>query len=262
MKLVIDEHSEVFYPVVVFKHQTVVKEDDCAVVVRRLKEAESNKRRAVEPTKTEPVLTETVANEPSTVEQTTLTEVVKKIGNVKRKSHSLSVWGSRLSALAVSIIVLIAVALVGMRLSGFRTFTVMSGSMEPEFPVGSLIYVKPVDYSSLNVGDVISYVANDEKTVVTHRIVEIEIDEEDSTVWRFRTKGDTNTSADAGLVHYKNVLGTPSIVVPFIGYVAHNIQQPPGIYIALVVGTLLLAWTFLPGTLEERRRVAKKSILN
>ena len=157
---------------------------------------------------------------------------------------------------------MVAIALVGMRLAGFRTFTVMSGSMDPEYPVGAMIYVKPVEYTDLKVGDVISYVADDEKTVVTHRIAEIEVDEKDANVWRFKTKGDANTSADSKLVHYKNVLGMPIITIPLIGYLAHNIQQPPGIYIALVVGTLLLAWTFLPDTLEERRKTARKSVAN
>ena len=106
----------------------------------------------------------------------------------------------------------------------------------------------------------ISYVAGDDKTVVTHRIAEIEVDENDASVWRFKTKGDANATVDAKPVHYKNILGTPVIVIPFIGYFAHNIQQPPGVYIALVVGTLLLAWTFLPGTLEERRKTARKSV--
>lgn len=136
----------------------------------------------------------------------------------------------------------------------------MSGSMEPEYPVGAMIYVRPVDYKDLKVGDVISYVANDDKVVVTHRISEIVVDENDSSVLRFRTKGDANATADGKLVHYKNVLGTPVIVIPYIGYFVHNIQQPPGIYIALVAGTLLLAWTFLPGTLEERRKTARKSV--
>ncbi|MBR2710005.1 hypothetical protein IKE72_02920, partial [Candidatus Saccharibacteria bacterium] len=80
-------------------------------------------------------------------------------------------------------------------------------------------------------------------------------------VWRFKTKGDANKTADAQLVHYKNVLGTPIVTIPFIGFVAHNLQQPPGIYIALVVGTLLLAWTFLPGTLEGRRKTARNTAL-
>ena len=136
----------------------------------------------------------------------------------------------------------------------------MSGSMEPEYPVGSMIFVKPTNYYDLKIGDVISFVASDDKTVVTHRIAEIKVDEKDASVWRFATKGDANEVNDSNLVHYKNVLGTPVITIPLIGYFAHDIQQPPGLYIALVAGTLLLAWTFLPGTLEERRKTARKSV--
>lgn len=193
---------------------------------------------------------------------TELVDAVKKMDEPKRKQRGLKLWVSRLSSVMVGVVAICAVVLVGLRIAGFRTFTVMSGSMEPEYPVGALIYVKPVDYQNLKVGDTISYVADDSKTIVTHRIAEIEVDENDVSVWRFKTKGDANSAADAKLVHYKNVLGTPIITLPFIGYFVRNIQQPPGIYITLVVGTLLLAWTFLPGTLEERRKTASKSVTN
>ena len=177
-----------------------------------------------------------------------------------RKRNFLKLFCSCFGTFATACVAIVAVALVGLKIIGFRSFTVMSGSMEPEYPVGSMIYVKPVSYKSLKVGDVISYVANNDKTVVTHRIVAIEKDSKDPETLRFKTQGDANSAPDANLVHYKNVLGTPIIIIPHIGYLAHNIQQPPGIYIVLVAGTLLLAWTFLPGTLEERRKTARKSI--
>ena len=190
---------------------------------------------------------------------TASTDLAEKLTR-QRRNRGFRLWGSRLSAFATIIIALVAVAFLGTKLAGFKAFTVMSGSMEPDYPVGSMIYVKPTDYRNLKVGDVISYVANNEKTIVTHRIVDIETDKADSSVLRFITQGDANTSPDAKPVHYKNVLGTPIVVIPHLGYIAHNIQRPPGIYIALVVGTLLLAWTFLPGTLEERRKTARKSV--
>lgn len=193
------------------------------------------------------------------VEPTVLVDTIQKMDEPEQKRRGL--WWSRVTTVATIVVAVIAVALVGLRLAGFRTFTVMSGSMEPGYPVGSLIYVKPVNYQDLKVGDVISYVASDDKTVVTHRIVDIEVDKADSSVRRFKTQGDANAAADSKSVHYKNVLGTPIVMIPLIGYIAHNIQQPPGIYIALVVGTLLLAWTFLPGTLEERRKTARKSVV-
>ena len=185
-------------------------------------------------------------------------QVVEETVPVKRSGFRFVI--SLLGNIAVGAMVVIALALVGVKIAGFKAFTVMSGSMEKSYPVGSLIYVKPVNYQSLQVGDVISYVANSDNTVVTHRIVDIEIDEEDPTIYRFKTKGDENNNPDAKLVHYKNVLGTPVITIPKLGYFAYNIQRPPVIYIILVAGTLLLAWTFLPGTLEERRKTARKSV--
>ena len=177
------------------------------------------------------------------------------------KRRSFKTLFAKLGTIITATIAILAVAIVGLKIAGFRTFTVLSGSMEPEYPVGAMIYVKPTDYKTLKVGDVISYVANNDKTIVTHRIVSIEKDTKDPETLRFKTQGDANASADANLVHYKNILGTPVLTIPHLGYIAHNIQQPPGIYITLVVGTLLLAWTFLPGTLEERRKTTRKSVV-
>ena len=268
MKLKVNTCDETYCPVIINRARVA------EAVIQKLAETESTESKVTEAESVvaveksvgvAPVLllterAESLMEKPEVAktEPTVLTEVIENEKTAKPRRRSL--WRSRVGAIAVAIVAVIAVTLVGLRLAGFRTFTVMSGSMDPEYPVGSLIYVKPVDYQSLKVGDVIAYVAGDDKTIVPHRIAEIEVDETDTSVWRFKTKGDANSAADGKLVHYKNVLGTPIIMIPFIGYVAHNIQQPPGIYIALVVGTLLLAWTFLPGTLEERRKTARKSV--
>ena len=95
---------------------------------------------------------------------------------------------------------LLAVLLIGVRLLGVQVYSVLSGSMEPKYPVGSLIYVKAVDPYELKSGDVITFMLN-ENTVATHRIVEVVPDESDSGVVRFRTKGDANEAEDGSLVH-------------------------------------------------------------
>lgn len=145
----------------------------------------------------------------------------------------------------VALAVLLAVALLGVRLIGFQVFAVLSGSMEPTYHVGSLIYVKDVDYTQLEAGDVITFML-DEDTVATHRIVEVVPDETDSSVLRFRTKGDANEAVDGSLVHYKNVVGTPVFTIPKLGYLADYIQNPPGIYIAISAGAVLVLLMFLP----------------
>jgi len=154
------------------------------------------------------------------------------------------IWNT-ITTLLVILVMILALLLVGARFIGFQVFTVLSGSMEPNYHVGSLIYVKKVDPFTLQSGDVITFML-DEDTVATHRIVDVVPDEEDSSVIRFRTKGDANDAEDGSLVHYKNVVGTPVLTIPKLGYVASYIQQPPGMYVAIAAGAILLLLVFLP----------------
>lgn len=154
------------------------------------------------------------------------------------------VWNTITSVLVI-LVVILAVLLAGVRLVGLQVFTVLSGSMEPSYHVGSLIYVKSVDPEELKPGDVITFLL-DEDTVATHRIVEVIPDEEDASVLRFRTKGDANNAVDGSLVHCKNVIGSPICTIPYLGYAANYIQSPPGIYAAISGGAILLLLIFLP----------------
>ena len=157
-----------------------------------------------------------------------------------------------ISTILVALVVLLAVALVGVPLAGIRTFTVLSGSMEPTYHVGSLIYVKKVDPTTIRPGQVITFML-DENTVATHRVVEVVPDEDDPSTLRFRTKGDANEAEDARLVHYKNVIGTPVFSIPYLGYATNYIQHPPGMYVAISAGAILLLLMFLPDMFPDDR---------
>ena len=168
-----------------------------------------------------------------------------------------------ISSILVALVVLLALLLVGARVVGLQVFTVLSGSMEPTYHTGSLIYVKKVDPYTIKEGQPITFML-DENTVATHRVVGIVPDEEDPTVIRFRTKGDANEAEDGSLVHYKNVIGTPVFTIPYLGYVADYIQHPPGMYIAISGGAVLLLLVFLPDVFasdkdEEKKKKRKKS---
>ena len=114
----------------------------------------------------------------------------------------------------VVLIVVFAVLLVGVRIVGIQPYTVLSGSMEPTYHVGSLIYVsRNVDPLELKTGDPVTFMLN-ETTVATHRIIEVIPDESDPTVVRFRTKGDANKDPDGALVHSANVIGKPIFTIP------------------------------------------------
>lgn len=157
----------------------------------------------------------------------------------------------------VIVAVLLAVALVGVRVVGYTPYTILSGSMEPTYHVGSLIYVKKVDTSTLEAGDPITF-ALSEDTIATHRIVEVVPDEEDASVIRFRTKGDANETVDGALVHYKNVLGKPVFTIPYLGYVADYIQHPPGMYTAIAAGVILLLLVFVPDMFDDEKKKKKE----
>ena len=123
--------------------------------------------------------------------------------------------------------------------------TVLSGSMEPTYPTGSMICVKPVDIDKLQTGDVITYLISD-NTMVTHRIAGLVPDENDPSILRFRTKGDANDTEDATLVHENNVIGTPIFHIPYVGYAVNFVQNSSGRHLltAIVSGILLLM--FIP----------------
>ena len=171
---------------------------------------------------------------------------IKKIGNV-------------VTTVLVVAVVLLAIALAGVRLFGLQVYTVLSGSMEPAYPVGALLYDKKVDPAQLRPGDVITFML-DEETIVTHRIVEVVPDEEDPSVIRFRTKGDANAAEDGSLVHYKNVLGTPGFTIPKLGYFANFVQQPPGLYVAIAFGAVLVLLAFLPDLLGDDKKKKGKRV--
>ncbi|MBQ2923315.1 MAG: signal peptidase I [Tyzzerella sp.] len=162
------------------------------------------------------------------------------------------------SSILVGIVVLFAVFLMGSRLVGYQVFNVISGSMEPEYSVGDLIYVKKVNTKDIKVGMPITFVLNEDLVVATHRVIEI-----DAANQYFYTKGDANETVDSAPVHFNNVIGVPQFSIPLLGYVSDFIQNPPGTYITICVGAILILAVFLPDIIgkskEEEEEVAEKT---
>ena len=166
------------------------------------------------------------------------------------KQSFSKIW-SIVSTVLVGAVVVLAVLLLGGRLLGWQVFTVVSGSMEPVYHVGDLLYVRPVAPADLQPGDVITFVMNEQLVVGTHRIVEVE---DTGERLYFYTKGDANAAMDAAPVAQENVLGTPVFSIPLLGYVAAFVQQPPGSYVAVAVGAVLLALVLLPDLPGSKKR--------
>lgn len=171
---------------------------------------------------------------------------------------SLKKLWSVLSTLIVVAVVALAILLAGVRIVGLTPYVVLSGSMEPTYHTGSLIYDKKVDPFTLKEGDVITFMVS-EDTLATHRIVGVVPDEDEPGTIRFRTKGDANDAEDGTLVHYKNVVGTPVFTIPYLGYFSNWITHAPGKYIAITAAVVFLILLFLPDMLKKADEADKKA---
>ena len=157
------------------------------------------------------------------------------------------VWSGFTTAL-VTLVVLAAILLMGSRLIGFRLYSVISGSMEPTYSVGDLIFVQKTDPEDVKVGDPITFVFNESLVVATHRVVRVDTENK-----RFYTKGDAHDIEDSDPVHFNNLIGVPKLAIPKLGYLSDFIQSPPGMYYAIAAGVVVLLLVFLPDILFREK---------
>lgn len=167
------------------------------------------------------------------------------MGRTLRRIYSI------ITSVIVVLVVILAALLVGVRIVGLTPYTVLSGSMEPNYHVGSLIYVSKTDPMTLQVTDPVTYRMSD-GAVVTHRVVEVL---EDPVKGRcYRTRGDANNIADGALLFPENVIGKPVFTIPYLGYVSWFVQHPPGTYIAIAGCMVLLALTMLTDAIFPEKK--------
>ena len=118
-------------------------------------------------------------------------------------------------------------------------YVIISGSMEPELPVGSVCLVD-CQQKEPEAGDIISYKAKD--TIITHRVIE-------KTDGGYITKGDSNSVADPGIVKPKQIFGTVICRIPKVGYAVMFMRTLKGI-VLIAIGTVCFG---LIGRLLERK---------
>ncbi len=98
---------------------------------------------------------------------------------------------------------------------GYHMYHVLSGSMEPEMPVGSLIYVHEEKPEDIEEQDIIAFYSSlEESGIITHRVVKNNI-----VSGTFITKGDANDKEDPVLIPYDNFIGRVIKTVPYVGKV-------------------------------------------
>lgn len=130
----------------------------------------------------------------------------------------------------IAITIVLIIALGGVRLIGFTPFAVTSGSMIPEYDVGSIVYVKGISPEELQVGDDISfYLGEDRKTIATHRIGEINKEEKYVRTYGINNKDSQgNQINDAAPVDFDYIIGKVHFSIPKLGYIYLFALNPNG----------------------------------
>ncbi len=117
-----------------------------------------------------------------------------------------------------------------------RTYTVVSGSMEPTIKTGSIVLTTPVDPTTIMAGDIVAFTSpSNSKDTILHRVVGIK----STSPLRFQTKGDNNNTADAWDLMDVGILGKHVFAIPYIGHIAAFIRTPVGFGILIVIPALL-----------------------
>ena len=146
-----------------------------------------------------------------------------------------------ISSIILLILILIIIVIFAPKLF---SMVVVSGSMEPSYMKGSLLYVKE-SAGGIQTGDVITFYRNGE--LVTHRVVEINTDEK-----TYITKGDANQVNDVQPVAWSDVVGVPVFDIPVLGYPASFLGTAQGKLVFIVLLIIFTGITVLTDKKMEK----------
>ncbi len=165
----------------------------------------------------------------------------------------------RFCGIVTSIVLVLAtillIAFAGVRLFGLAPYAVLSGSMEPEYPTGSLIYVRDVEPADIAVGDAITFKL-ESGTLVTHEVYEIDAEQK-----AFRTQGIANIDSSGEIVHdatpvpFDSVLGTPVFCIPYLGYLNKFLTGTAGLFALGACALILIALNLAASLFDKQEAV-------
>lgn len=152
-----------------------------------------------------------------------------------------------LMGILILVVAVVAVVLIVPPMMGCKNMAVLSGSMEPGIPVGSVVVARPLAGEGVQIGDVITYQL-DASTMVTHRIVELDLENR-----QVITKGDANDTVDAAPVSMQSIVGLMWFHIPFLGYVSVYLRTPLGVIGLCAVAALLVFLNIIPSVIGKNK---------
>jgi len=170
----------------------------------------------------------------------------------------------RVLATALSTVLLLFVAAVAVlvivvpALTGSTPRTILTGSMEPAYPAGTLVIDKPIDPAEVRIGDVITYqLASGQDLFVTHRVVSVSRSTNGDI--SFITKGDANSDPDPAAVTESQLSSGGEVwyAIPWIGWLNTAVGGSGRSWLVIAAAVLLFGyagWQVLSWLLERKPR--------
>lgn len=152
-------------------------------------------------------------------------------------------WIGSLTVLIIFMVIIIIGPLnVLSKISSFRGIIVLTGSMEPSLPTGSLLIARKLNTNEIDrlaVGDILTYADPENPSrLVTHRITEVKIEAGEKT---FITKGDANKSFDSEPVRPESIFGKVQASIPYLGFMFSLLKTRVGLIMMVMFPTIIIA---------------------
>ncbi len=133
---------------------------------------------------------------------------------------------------------------------GYKSFVIVSGSMEPTIMTGDAIFVKEVPQKEIKTNDIISF--SQGETIVTHRVIEIL---EENGVKKYKTKGDHNNTEDKEKITYEQIQGKYQFKINQFGIIIKILKSKITLAILVIIIVIVSCYK---GKTEKKRQERKE----
>jgi signal peptidase len=169
---------------------------------------------------------------------------LKKIGNIVYRV---------LGVLILLVIVFFLISILPIP-GGFKSYVVLSGSMEPTIKTGSMIIVKSSEQYKID--DIITFGPYTKtKPPITHRIVETRV--QDGAVV-YITQGDANNTPDTREISDKDVIGKVYVKIPYVGYAVDVAKKPAGFIVLIIIPSAIIIFDEVKKIIVEAKQMKKR----
>lgn len=174
---------------------------------------------------------------------------VRNSGKTSSRRNGKWIFAQVLYGVALSVLILLVLGIVGLKIAGVSTLTVLTPSMEPSIMTGDIILVRPTE-EPVKVGNVYVGFSPDINALLAHRVIG-----EGATPGTWVTKGDANTSADTYQFSSEELSQEVVGKIPLLGHVTKDVKRMGLIAFLFIAGGIAYFWIIrsLRNTEQEAR---------